>query len=170
MLFRSYQFPEPEFISKARTNYFAVKDFKAFEDELAIYCKHPWLDEPGYHIVTKELQGLTVHAILFVATDGFPMSYVNSDGEQQLIWWSSFFGRHLEDDWVAVVMEVEHQGLEYIGATSYAYNNKMEREQMSLAAIVPFATKLGSNVTEVSKEAVLYTNNSKLDHIQLEDE
>ena len=98
------------------------------------------------------------------------MSYVNADGEQQLIWWSSFFSRHLEDDWVAVVMEVEHQGLEYIGATGYAYNNKMEREQMSLAAIVPFATKLGSNVTEVSKEAVLYTNNSKPDHIQLEDE
>ena len=64
------------------------------------------------------------------------MSYVNSDGEHQLIWWSSFFSRHLEDGWVAVVMEVEHQGLEYIGATGYAYNNKMEREQMSLAAIV----------------------------------
>lgn len=159
-----YQFPEPDYDCRARTNYFAVRDLQAFEEELQMIC-----GGKNYYLDTKELDGVEVHAVLF-ATSGFPQTYFNHGGLEDWVDWCGFFANHLEDDWVAVVMEVEYRGLEEVAGNAYAFNNKFEMEVLFLHHILPKATKLGGKITKVSKEAVLYTNNSTPVHIQLEDE
>ena len=144
-----FVFPEPDYACRARTNYFAVRDLQAFEEELQLVC-----GGKNYYLDTKELDGVQVHAVLF-ATSGFPQTYFTHGGLEDWVDWCGFFASHLEDDWVAVVMEVEYRGLEEVAGTAYAFNNKMEMDVLALRQIVPIATKLGSKITEVSKEAVL---------------
>ena len=160
-----FVFPEPDYDCRARTNYFAVRDLQAFEEDLQLIC-----GGKNYYLDTKELDGVEVHAVLF-ATSGLPQTFAYpGEWQEQWVDWCWFFANHLEDDWVAVVMEVEYRGLEEVAGTAYAFNNKMGLELLFLDRILPMATKLGNKITKVSKEAVLYTNNSTPGHIQLEDE
>ena len=73
----------------------------------------------------------------------------------QMIWWESFFSRHLEDDWIAVVFETQKQGLEFLAGNAYAYNNQMQSVTWSLDWVLPQMVKtLGSKVTHVAKKPI----------------
>ena len=135
-----------------------MKDLKSFEEELAIYCPLPSGPYPGYHIVTDKIGDVEVHAVIFITTEGFPFSYQASKEDifdVQMIWWESFFSRHLEDDWIAVVFETQKQGLEFLAGNAYAYNNQMQSVTWSLDWVLPQMVKtLGSKVTHVAKKPI----------------
>lgn len=123
-----------------RTNYFAVKSFQAFEHELAEVCSNH-LQGESFRIVRKDRLGVETCAVLFF-TDAH---WVFDEDEYK---WSEFFGRHLKDDWVAIVMQVGAAGYEYLHATATAYNNKGEMETVDLSNIEDLAKRLGKQVTE----------------------
>jgi len=137
-----------EYKATARTNYFAVKDITAFEAEIAEICKLS-LGFEGYHLQTKKVDGIDTYAILFYTDDGgrVPMQYWTSDNEHRLVNWSDLFRRHLQDDWVAILMEVGSINHDWLQGFAEAYNNKLETTSIFLSHIYTQAKNLGKHIT-----------------------
>ena len=128
-----------------RSNYFRVKNESAFrmeidrmayievrtddtEAELLMICRYDGDSLPGWYDM-----------------DEYGSYY---DDEPPEIDWVDFFSRHLEDEEVAIIMEVGHEKLRYLTGVATAYNNKGETEYVSLGLIYELALKLGKYVTE----------------------
>lgn len=133
------------YYASARTNYFAVTDLEAFKAELESKTS-------SVEVVSKEEDGLTLVALLGSDDDGagFPFEYEDEDGEYVELDWAEIFKAHLEDGWVAIIMESGAEKLRYIAGYAVAYNSKGETVAINLDQIYEKAKSLGSNITEAT--------------------
>jgi hypothetical protein len=133
------------YYASARTNYFAVTDLEAFKAELESKTS-------SVQVVSKEQDGLTLVALLGSDDDGagFPFDYEDEDGEYVELDWAEIFKAHLEDGWVAIIMESGAEKLRYIAGYAVAYNSKGETVAINLDQIYEKAKSLGSNITEAT--------------------
>ena len=133
------------YYASARTNYFAVTDLEAFKAELESKTS-------SVQVVSKEQDGLTLVALLGSDDDGggFPFEYEDEDGEYVELDWAEIFKAHLEDGWVAIIMESGAEKLRYIAGYAVAYNSKGETVAIDLNQIYEKAKSLGSNITEAT--------------------
>ena len=130
-----------EYKQTVRTNYFAVRDFQAFSEDLEEVCRQH-LRGSAFRIVHKEILGVETCSVLFFTDEAWPFDEVE--------FWSEFFIRHLQDDWVAIIKVVGATGYEYLHAAATAFNNKGETETIDLLNIEYLAKRLGNNVTDTS--------------------
>lgn len=129
------------FYGQTRSNYFAVKDAEAFKAELENY---------PVQIITKELDGVTLYGFLDADDDGAGeiwSIYNDETDEFDEIDWGHVFKRHLQDDWVAVIVSTGVEKYRYILGDATAYNNKGESKTLNLEYIYELAKDLGSNRT-----------------------
>lgn len=130
---------QSDYKQTVRTNYFAVKSFQAFKEDLEEVCRQQLLGA-AFRIVLKEELGVETCAVLFFTDKPWPFDEVD--------YWAEFFIRHLQDDWVAIIKIVGASGYEDLHATATAFNNKGETETIDLAEIEHLAKRLGNQVTE----------------------
>ena len=128
-----------EYKQTVRTNYFAVKSFQAFKDDLEEVCRQH-LRGAAFRIVLKEKLGVETCAVLFFTDEPWPFDEVE--------FWSEFFIRHLQDDWAAIIKIVGAAGYEELHASATAFNNKGETETIDMMDIEHLAKRLGNQVTE----------------------
>ena len=130
------------YYGQTRSNYFEVKDVEAFTQELS---KYP------VEIITQEQDGVTLYGFMDRDVDGagnVDYYYDEETGENsEDISWGEFFSRHLEDDWVAVIIHAGSEKYRYINGLATAYNNKGEGRAIGLDDIYHLATELGENTT-----------------------
>ena len=137
-----------------RTNYFAVKDAKAFEAEMADY--------PVEVITRKDEDGKKVLYGLMDANEdggGWVWSHyrtlTDEDGNEEWadfeIDWTDVFARHLVDGWVAILVETGAEKYRYVSGYALAVNSKGETREINLSRdIDKLAQELGENVTDAS--------------------
>jgi hypothetical protein len=130
------------FYGQTRSNYFAVKNAEAFTQELS---KYP------VEIITQEKDGVTLYGFLDNDPDGSGQIDYYYDEEamdnSEDISWSEFFKRHLEDDWVAIIVSSGAEKYRYISGYATAYNNKGEAVHLDLTDIITLSSHLGSKTT-----------------------
>lgn len=130
----------------ARTNYFAVKDAKAFEEEMAKY--------PVEVITGKTDDGKeTLYGLMDANEDGggWDWSYWDDETDEDVeIDWADVFARHLVDGWVAILMETGAEKYRYLSGWAMAVNSKGETREVVLSRdIDKLAHELGDHVTTV---------------------
>lgn len=133
------------YYASARTNYFAVTDLEAFKADLESKTS-------SVQVVSKEENGLTLVALLGNDDDGagFPFEYENEDGDYVELDWAEIFKAHLEDGWVAIIMESGAEKLRYIAGYAVAYNSKGETVSINLDDIYEKAKSIGTNITHAT--------------------
>ena len=130
------------FYGKARSSYFQVKDPEAFVKELSAY---------PVEVITKEQDDTTLYG--FRDNDdngeGDLWSYYDDEKDEYIeVNWLEVFKRHLQDDWVAVIMECGSEKYRYLSGFTIAYNNKGETKAINLSDIYGLAGSLGSKMTD----------------------
>jgi diaminopimelate decarboxylase len=130
------------YYASARTNYFAVTDLEAFKADIESKTS-------SVQVVSQEKDGLTLVGLLGSDDDGggFPFEYEDEDGEYVELDWAEVFKAHLEDGWVAIIMESGAEKLRYIAGYAVAYNSKGETVSLNLDDIYDKAKSLGTNIT-----------------------
>jgi len=125
------------YYSTTRTNYFQVKNIKKFEDELYKFSEN-------LEIHTNE-KGV---CILDHLGEGFPSNYYNEENEDYLdIEWGDFFSKHLEKNYVAVIVESGAEKLRYVIGYASAYTWDGRSTHISLDDIYKKAIEnFGSNI------------------------
>jgi hypothetical protein len=129
------------FYGQARSNYFAVKDTNAFLDEMTQY---------PVEVITQEKDGVTLYGFVDADADGGADVWSKWDediAETVEIDWAEVFKRHLQDDWVAVIVSVGWEKYRYFQGDTVAFNNKGESKTINLEHIYELASDLGSNRT-----------------------
>jgi len=130
------------YYASARTNYFAVTDLEAFKADIESKTS-------SVQVVSQEKDGLTLVGLLGSDDDGggFPFEYEDEDGEYVELDWAEIFKAHLEEGWVAIIMESGAEKLRYIAGYAVAYNSKGETVSLNLDDIYDKAKSLGTNIT-----------------------
>jgi hypothetical protein len=131
------------YYASSRTNYFKVKDVEAFKTEIESMTG-------SVEIVSQKADGVTLVGLLGNDPDGdgFPFSFYSHEEEEYVeLDWEKIFKAHLEDDWVAIIMEAGAEKLRYINGYAIAYNNKGETKTVGLNDIYTLALELGTKVT-----------------------
>ena len=129
------------FYGQARSNYFAVKDTNAFLDEMTQY---------PVEVITQEKDGVTLYGFVDADADGGADVWSKWDediADTVEIDWAEVFKRHLQDDWVAVIVSVGWEKYRYFQGDTVAFNNKGESKTINLEHIYELASDLGSNRT-----------------------
>jgi hypothetical protein len=130
------------YYGQARTNYFQVKDLKAWRDELSNY--------PVELIETKDDDGTIKVGFMDANQDGGGLDWqvYDDEGEEAELDWTDILARHLADKEVAILMEVGSEKYRYLTGWAMAVNNKKETREISLSKdIMAVAQELGDNVT-----------------------
>jgi hypothetical protein len=131
------------YYGQARTNYFQVKDLKAWRKELGDY--------PVELIETKDDAGTIRVGFMDANQDGGGLDWSWWDFETDddvEIDWTDILARHLADNEVAILMEVGSEKYRYLTGWAMAVNNKKETREISLSKdIMAVAQELGDNVT-----------------------
>lgn len=133
---------DDNFYSQSRTNHFKVKNAEAFKADMARH-KGVRVEE---HVINGDQQ---VFALFSEGTEGMHSNYTDeSTGELIISGWKQNIGKHLEDDWVCVYIEIHHSpnNLRVTGH-AIAFNNKLEEEAVGLDNIFQLAGNLGGNFT-----------------------
>jgi hypothetical protein len=130
------------YYASARTNYFAVTDLEAFKADIESKTS-------SVEVVSKEEDGLTLVALLGTDADGggFPFEFEDEDGDYVELNWAEIFKAHLEDGWVAIIMESGAEKLRYIAGYAVAYNSKGETVSLNLDDIYDKAKTIGTKIT-----------------------
>lgn len=128
--------------SWARSNYFQVKDNEAFE----AWCT---LVDVQYEKESRD-DGSILYG--FISDNGsWPVDRYDEVTEEDVeVDFFAEVSEHLKDGYVAVFMEVGHEGMRYLSASAYAINNKGESEEIYLDQIYEVAKKLGSKIGDCS--------------------
>lgn len=127
-------------IGRFRSNYFAVKDRAAFE----AWCQRLSLrqivsdDDPN---LVGFLNDGNEGGIPWMQTDG------DMEGGQDIDFIGEL-GDFLQDNQVAIVIEIAYEGYRYLGGIAYAINNKGEEKHIDLSDIMTLAKTLGEHVTK----------------------
>ena len=130
------------YYGQARTNYFQVKDLKAWREELSNY--------PVELIETKDDDGTIKVGFMDANDDGAGLDWqlYDEEGNETEIDWTDLLARHLADNEVAIIMETGAEKYRYLSGWAMAVNNKKETREISLAKdIYTLAQELGENVT-----------------------
>ena len=134
------------YYATARSNYFAVKDEKAFREWTALLGLT--ILEPTHH--DKVADGVPRFGIAPGDFDegGWPSCRYNEiTGDDDEIDVIGQLSAHLADDEVAVLMEVGNEKLRYVSGTATAVNSKGEIAHLDLDSIYELARALGPNIT-----------------------
>ena len=129
------------FYGQARSNYFAIKDAGAFLDEMTQY---------PVEVITQEKDGVTLYGFVDADADGGADVWAKWDedkAETVEIDWAEVFKRHLQNDWVAVIVSVGWEKYRYFQGDTVAFNNKGESKTINLDHIYEISSDLGSNLT-----------------------
>ena len=133
------------YYASARTNYFAVTDLEAFKADIESKTS-------SVEVISQEKDGLTLVGLLGTDADGagFPFEYENEDGDYVELDWAEIFKAHLEDGWVAIIMESGAEKLRYIAGYAVAYNSKGDVVTINLDDIYEKAKSIGTNITQAT--------------------
>jgi hypothetical protein len=124
-------------IGKFRSNYFAVKDRKAYE---------AWCGQRGLRLLVHK--GLPLVGFVNQNNEaGIPTIGVTGSGEEEEIDFLAELSTFLADGHVAVITEIASEGNRYLVGAAYAVNTRGERKSIHLAQIMPLARTLGEHVT-----------------------
>jgi len=129
------------YYGKARSNYFAVKDAEAFTSEMAQY---------PIEVITRDAEDGTLYGFIDEDPDGGAdiWCYWDEEADEQIdIEWAEVFKRHLQDGWVAILLESGAEKYRYVGGMASAFNNKGEEKTIMLNDIYELAQGLGENIT-----------------------
>jgi hypothetical protein len=130
------------YYGQARTNYFQVKDLKAWRDELSNY---------PVELIEQKLDDGTIKVGFMDANPdggGLDWQLYDEEGNETEIDWTDVLARHLSDNEVAIIMETGAEKYRYMSGWALAVNNKKETREISLAKdIYTLAQELGDNVT-----------------------
>lgn len=131
------------YISQARTNYFAVKDEEAFLADIA---------KCNVQLITNKTEdGQTLYGFMDDESgDGMDSWYAwstDDETDDEELTWGEFFQKHLADGWVAIITEIGSEKYRFLNGYSTAYNNKGEERFIDISTIVTLGTEIGDNVT-----------------------
>lgn len=134
------------YYSMGRTNHFAVKDPDAF-----LAAVTPIVNFGDGDIVREERDGVDGFVLCF--PDGFPSEIHDLENEDTWdmpveIDWQVLISEHLADGEVCIIQEIGNEKLRYLTGYSLAFNNKGEKEYVSLYQIYDQAKELGTRITE----------------------
>lgn len=134
------------YYATGRTNYFAVKDAEAFKAEIDGM-------KTGLQVVSqKSPEGLTLVGLLSEDESGFVWNWNDPKTEEwEEIDWTELFARHLQDDWVAIIMETGAEGLRYVSGIALAFNSKGGTIAIDLATEITKRSRelgLGTKITD----------------------
>ena len=128
----------------ARSNYFKVKDDKAFEN----FCKKWELS----HITDDDPHdggSADLHGFLVENESGIPSAYLDKEsGEHVEGHFYLDLAAHLVEGWVAIVREIGYEKLRYLIGYTVAVNAKGETRQVNLDDIHDQAAALGPHATQ----------------------
>jgi hypothetical protein len=133
------------FYGQTRTNYFEVKDAELFIAELENY--------PVKVITQEKKEGGKLYGFLDDDADGSGeiwSIYNDETDEFDEIDWGHVFKRHLQDNWVAVIITTGYEKYRYFTGDATAYNNKGESKTLNLEHIYQLGKDLGENITFAS--------------------
>ena len=123
------------YYASARTNYFKVKDLDKFKEEMNKHEVEVVSQEDKVAVLSCNGEGA-----------GFP-SYDHETDED--LDFARIVSTHLEEEEVAIFMEVGAEKLRYLVGIAEAINSKGEVRIISLDNIYKEAEELGKNVTAV---------------------
>jgi hypothetical protein len=130
------------YYATARSNYFKVKDIPAFE---------LWCAAVGLEVIRAGGEN-DPELVGFLDRNpdggGFPSSRYGDDDELIEIDLAQELAAHLQDGWVAVLMEAGAEKHRYIIGWALAVNSKGEHEEIGLGAIYELAKELGDHITK----------------------
>ena len=130
------------YYGQARTNYFQVKDLKAWREEMSDY--------PVELIETKDDDGTMRVGFMDANQDGGGLDWSWWDFETDddvEIDWAGILARHLADNEVAILMEVGSEKYRYLTGYALAVNSKGETREINLSKdIYTLAQELGDKV------------------------
>lgn len=128
------------YYATARTNYFRVKDIEAFKEEMSTI---------PMEVITRKVGEETLVGVISLDDAGMPYSVYDVDTDTDYeIEWQDIFKKHLQDDEVAVIVEVGNESARYVRGYAEAFNNKGDCVSLSLDNIYTMAKQLGNNITE----------------------
>ena len=127
------------YVSQTRTNYFKVKDPEAFK----AWCK-TWITDMD--VVPGSGEDGELYTILI---PGSPPDARRDDPETE--WFEADFieelAEHLEEEWVAVIMQIGHEKQRYVGGYAVAINSRGDHQTVNLDDIYVTAKELGEHIT-----------------------
>ena len=133
------------YYATARSNYFAVKNEKAFRE---------WADGLGLTILEQqEINSDGIPRFGISPGDdgdsgGWPTSTSDAEtGDCEDIDVADQLAAHLADDEVAVLLEAGSEKLRYVTGTAVAVNHKGEHVILTIESIYESARALGTNIT-----------------------
>lgn len=123
-----------------RSNYFAVKDRAAFEE---------WCRGLDLRLIVSDDDPNLVGFLNDGNEGGIPWTQTDRDEEDDHdIDFIGELGDLLQDNQVAIVIEIVYEGYRYLGGIAYAVNNKGEEKHIDLADIMTLAENLGEHATK----------------------
>lgn len=140
------------YYTQCRTNYFKVKDIEKFKS---------WLTEWHWDIVYiskvdtahGELSGFYIFNsdVSLCFSEKLPLVSFDEEGEQVDVPGDFLkeFAAHLEDDWVAIYMEIGNENIRFLTGVAIAINSKGQVNEINIEDIYDLAKDLGSNMTPV---------------------
>src|SRR5436190_7395776 len=129
------------YYATARSNYFKVKDMEAFNNWCRSLEIEPIDGDPA------DKAGLVAMVSATPDGDGWPSFRVNGNDEPVEVDLAAELSTHLQDGWVAVLMEAGSEKRRYVVGWALAVNSKGETRQVSLQDIYDLAGKIGEHVT-----------------------
>ena len=131
------------YIASARSNYFRVKDIDAFLTAMERV--------PDVYVETDK-DGSVVLTVQNSDWGGWPSYYYDDENgiEEEDFDIAELVSEHLEEDSVAILMEVGAEKLRYVVGYAVAINSKGEREDISLMDIYELAAGLTNKPENVT--------------------
>ena len=131
----------------ARSNYFAVKDEKAFREWAALVGLSV-LEPDARHKATDGIRRFGIAPGDCSDSGTWPTSLYNEEfDEYNDLVVAEQLSVHLADDEVAVLMEVGNGKQRYLSGTAEAVNNRGESVYLNLDSIYESARELGPHLT-----------------------
>jgi len=127
--------------ARTRTNYFRVKDVDALKETLAPFGE-------SLEIEVGEKFPNAIY-LAWEGDGGWPRYYWDVEAELVVdAWLPQVVAPHVEDEQVAIFLEVGYEKLRYLVGYAVAINNKGETREVGLDDIYELAGELGSQITE----------------------
>ena len=129
------------YVAKVRTNYFKVKD----QDAWQAFC-----DRYEFTNIIDTQDGERLNGFMDTTMGhGLPTSYYDEKKDEDVeIDFTKELSKHIEDGWVAIIVEIGAEKYRYLLGFAVAVNSKNECRQVTLDEIIERAKELGKKITE----------------------
>lgn len=129
------------YVAKVRTNYFKVKDADAWQ----AFCDRFELTNIVDNQNGEQLHGFMDNTL----GNGIPhLVWDEKEQDHVEIDFLKEMAKHIEDGWVAVIVEIGSEKYRYLLGFAVAVNSKGESRQVTLDEIGERAKGLGDHITE----------------------